>query len=142
MTDQLGEGQVPDFMYYPDKDPEYYYRFVNEKDRNLMLAQFDGFEPVMEDEKNRALLGVLPQGQTGPSTPGGVVRRGDLILMRVRKETAERTFRAREKQVRERQATTIDTLVKQANENAVKAARDAGVNIPANRPLVFVENQS
>lgn len=142
MADNVEQApDLPDFFYWPDKEDGYYYRFVNEKDRNLMLAQYDGFEPVLETEENQKLMGRLPSAIGAAATVGGVVRRGDLVLMRVRKEQAARTFKARERQIRERHATTIDTMVAQANENAVKAARDAGVEVPKDRPLVFVESQ-
>lgn len=114
------------------------YRWVNHtRDVNVLEAQMDGYEPVIgEDPKMKLVPLSGPGGPTGSNTDnpnGGVVRqRGDLTLMRIRKDVYEETIGAREREARERQDASLDTMILQANENAQNALRKRGQkNIPA-----------
>jgi hypothetical protein len=64
--------------------------------------------------------------------------RGDLVLMRIRKEAYEETVGEELRAARDRQNVSLDTMVQQANENARNAAKQAGLkNVP--KQLVFRE---
>lgn len=125
-------GGRPDRLFVSDKDPDYYYRWMNQRDMNIMSAQMDGYQPVIGEDPMMKLI-PLPTGQSTENPSGGVVRqRGDLILMRIRKEAHEEIIGARDREARERQSASLDTMVHQANDNARKALHERGQkNIPA-----------
>jgi len=133
MTDR---SPRPDYLHWTRKEPGYRYRWLNERDRNLLIARYEGWEPVLETAEDA----LLPAPAGIASTVGQVVRRGDLVLHRVKEDTWQEREGAREREMRERHALTIDTMVKQANENAMRMAANHGVKVPVDRPLVFVES--
>ena len=134
--------QRVDRLYVSDKDDEYYYRWVNAKDMNVLEASLNGFETVHGADPLMPTLTAPVVPLTGQNTDvpvGGATRqRGDLVLMRIRKDRYEETIGAEERERRERQETTLDTMILQSNENARNALKQRGMkNIP--RELVFRE---
>lgn len=124
MAEHLGNV---DRLYVSDKDPEFYYHWFNRNDMNMMQAQMDGYSAVLGEDPAAVIPGLLPAGQSTENPTGGVVRmRGDLVLMKIRKEAYERTVGAREHEARERQSASLDTMVLQANENARKQLKERG----------------
>jgi len=121
-----------------DEDPGFKYRWMNEKDRRMLEAEFQGWETV-KDPAPPVPAGTLPPGQVS-ETPTGIVRkRGDLILMRMPKEQWEKTIHADKLEARERQEATVDTMVQDANEGAQRQLRNLGYrNVP--KRLVFRED--
>ena len=91
MIERIPGGKV-DRLYVSDKDPDYYYRWCNQQDANMMELQLLGFRGVEgEDPLLRSFTPVAP-GQSSDVPGGAVRRRGDLVLMRVRKEVFEQTL--------------------------------------------------
>jgi len=125
----------PDRLYVSDQDPEYYYRWANSKDINVMGMQLDGFTAVLGEDPKMQLTPLQGQNSENPVSPGARMR-GDLVLMRIRKDEYERTIGEEIREARKRQETTLDTMIQQANENARRRAADAGMKkIPSQ--LVF-----
>jgi hypothetical protein len=138
MTGRLQNGKI-DRLFVSDMDPEYYYRWANTKDINVMSMQLDGFEPVVGEDPKMSLtpLPVAGQSTENPVSAGSRMR-GDLVLMRIRKEAYEETIGEELRAARDRQSVSLDTMVQQANENARNAAKQAGLkNVP--KQLVFRE---
>lgn len=132
-------GEKPDRFFVSDKDPNYVYRFMNQADRRMIEVQSLGWESVQGESPVPLPAGTLPSGQTSETPGGNVVRRGDLVLMRMPKEQWETQVKAEKDVARERQDATIDTMVADANEGAVRALRNLGYrNVP--RRLVFRED--
>ena len=132
MAGSSQHGGRPDRLFVSDKDPEFYYRWINQRDMNVMAARMDGYEPVIGEDPMMKLI-PLPTGQSTENPSGGVARqRGDLILMRVRKDRHEEIIGARDREARERQGASLDTMIQQANDNARKMLHERGQkNIPA-----------
>lgn len=127
-----------DRFHVPDKDENFVYRWVNERDRRMIEAEYLGWESV-KDPAPPVPAGTLPAGQVGETPTGTVRKRGDLILMRMPKEQWEQTIGADKKEARERQEATVDTMVEDANEGAQRRLRDLGYrNVP--KRLVFRED--
>lgn len=135
----------PDLLYVPNKEEGYVYHWFNASpsqhgDFNLFTAQNEGWDAVLDLSK--VPTDILNRvGQSSDSPGGGVVRRGDLVLYRMPREQWERTVHAETEANRSRMATTIDTMVAQAHEQAAKALKDRGQSrIPSK--LVFREDPS
>jgi len=122
----MTEPSTPrDRFFVSDKDPDYVYRWCNEKER-VMLERIDqGFE-VAKGKEVELPVELRPLQTTETPTAGTVRRRGDVILMRCRRDVFEaRVLKPREAQ-RERQKMTVDTMIHQANEHAQRDLRKAG----------------
>lgn len=142
MTAQSRPGGRPDRLYVSDRDTEFYYRWANTKDTNIMGMQMDGFEPVTGEDPLLKSLNPIALSGTGQSSENptslATRQRGDLILMRIRKDRYEETVGEELRQARERQDISLDTLIAQQNENARTAAQAAGLKkVPSK--LVFRE---
>ena len=100
-----------------------------------MGMQLDGFTAVLGEDPKMQLTPLQGQNSENPVSPGARMR-GDLVLMRIRKDEYERTIGEEIREARKRQETTLDTMIQQANENARRRAADAGMKkIPSQ--LVF-----
>jgi hypothetical protein len=137
--------QKPDRLFVPDKDPAFVYRWINvtagpQGDQNSYISQWEGWEPAPLDPTKvpQAVLNATGQSTNDPIS-STVNRRGDLALFRMPRERFERTVAAETKAARERQESTLDTMVLQAQENAARALRNRGQSrVPGN--LVFRED--
>lgn len=121
-----------------NEDPNYKYRWCNNKDLVMMSRIHEGWEPVHGDAAEKLPEAIAKAlGQVSP-TPGGgsLTQRGDLVLMRMSREAFEANIAGPKREARKRAAATFDTMVQAANENAVRQAKAAGVRIPV-APLVF-----
>jgi hypothetical protein len=122
MTDR---PQVYDQFVVRDPDPNYRYRWCNERDRAMLQKMNVGWE-VDKDGKDE-LPNLLPAGQAVENPAGGTIRkRGDLILMKIPRDVYEERVEKPRRQAAERQNVSIDTMVRQADEQAKKALRRAG----------------
>jgi len=131
-----------DRLFVREKDPNYYYRWCNERDLVMLQRVDQGFEVVKG--ANDALPPELRDLQS-TETPGGgdVRRRGDVILMRIRRDLYEENILRPKKEAAERQNATFDTMIQQADEQARRALRDHGVKGETlRRPLVFRDDSS
>jgi hypothetical protein len=126
-----------DRLFVPDKDANFVYRWMNERDRRMTEVEYYGWESV-KDPGPPLPAGTLPAGQVSETPTGTVRKRGDLILMRMPKEQWEKTVKAEKDAARERQEDTVDTMVADANEGAQRRLRELGYrNVP--KRLVFRE---
>jgi hypothetical protein len=81
----------------------------------------------VDKEGKDELPNLLPAGQAVENPAGGTIRkRGDLILMRIPRDVYEERVEKPRRQAAERQNVSIDTMVRQADEQAKKALRRAG----------------
>lgn len=117
-----------DLLHVADKDENFVYRWFNCSpsqygDHNMFMAQMEGWEPV---EASATELQRQRIGQAVDSPAGGMARRGDLALYRMPKDQYEKTVAANTRKRAEQQATTIDTMVANAQANAAKALQDRG----------------
>ena len=114
---------LPDRFFVKEKDPNFVYRWCNEKDRVMFERQFQGYEVVTGPAELPPLLG----GQSSENPTGGTVRRrGDLILMRIPRDAFEEKIRKPIREARERQEASVDTMIYEANEAAKRQLRTAG----------------
>jgi len=108
-----------------DANPDFRYRWCNERDRAMLQKMNVGWE-VDKAGKNE-LPDLLPAGQSVENPAGGTIRkRGDLILMRIPKAVYEERVEKPRRQAAERQNVSIDTMVRQADDAAKKALKRAG----------------
>jgi hypothetical protein len=124
------------------EDPEYKYRWVNNRDMIMMNRVYEGWEPCHATDLKlpESLQKVFGQSTAAPAG-GSLVQRGDLTLMRMRKEAFEERIAAPKRQARERQKASFDTMVEQANDNARRQARNAGLrNVPENMVFETTDN--
>jgi len=127
MTDERKPYQPYDRFHVANKDPNYVYRWANSRDRVMMEKLHVGWEV---DRTQPAEIPIEVAKAIGQETanPGGgtTVTRGDVILMRIQKDTYEERVEKPRRAMAERQGTSLDTMVQQANENTKKALRDRG----------------
>jgi hypothetical protein len=108
-----------------DPNPEFRYRWCNERDRAMLQKMNVGWE--VDKEGKNELPSLLPKGQEVESPAGGTIRkRGDLVLMRIPKSLYEERVEKPRRQAAERQNVSIDTMVRQADDAAKKALKRAG----------------
>jgi hypothetical protein len=116
---------VYDQFVVRDPDPDYRYRWCNERDRAMLQKMNVGWE--VDREGKDELPNLLPKGQEVEAPAGGTIRkRGDLVLMRIPKAVDEERVERPRRQAAERQNVSIDTMVRQADDAAKKALRRAG----------------
>jgi hypothetical protein len=134
MTDQLR-----DRFFVADKDPEYMYRWCNERER-VMLERIDqGFEVVSGGSELPPELRAV-QSTENP-TGGNIRKRGDVILMRCKRDVYEEKVLKPKREMRKRQEVSFDTAVEQANEQAQRLMRNAGLRGESVRKhMVFRED--
>lgn len=118
----------------PDKDPDFKYRWCNSDTRAMMRHKHQGYEVVMDEAKTPIVQKV--ENAQSPN-PGQVTRtRGnDLVLMRIRKDVFEKNIESRRAAIRAQHEGAIDNAISQADENAVRKARER--NIRGVKRLVF-----
>lgn len=128
MTTAMSKRFVPrDLFDVPNQDPDYKYRWVNSKDTHMLRQIHNGWEVVQQPQDlDPAVAAALGQ-VTGNPTGGTTVARGDLILMRMRREAFEANIAGPKREARERQNASFDTMVEQTNENTQRALRNAGM---------------
>jgi hypothetical protein len=108
-----------------DADPNFRYRWCNERDRAMLQKMNVGWE--VDKEGKDELPNLLPKGQEVENPAGGTIRkRGDLVLMRIPKAVYEERVEKPRRQAAERQNVSVDTMVRQADDAAKKALRRAG----------------
>ena len=108
-----------------DPDPNFRYRWCNERDRAMLQKLNVGWE--VDRSGKDEMPNLLPAGQQVENPAGGNIRkRGDLILMKISKDVYEERVEKPRRQAAERQNVSIDTMVRQADEAAKKALRRAG----------------
>lgn len=119
-----------DEFYVENKDPNYIYRWCNDRDRNMRLRLRQGYKPVegvddlpAEFRQNPQLAGMQSTGNPGG---GNLIRRGDLILCRITRELHERNVAAPRRREMERHRGVVEDAVASANDNAQRALRNAG----------------
>jgi hypothetical protein len=115
---------VNDEFFVADKDPDYVYKWCNTRERVMMRRSRQGYEVVNTPEDIPAAVRALSPALT----PGGEMtrRRGDLILMRIRKDLHAKNVAGPIRDARERHNVSLDTMIQQANEQAQRALRAAG----------------
>lgn len=121
--------QLYDPFFVPDKDPAFEYYWANAAERNMVEFMHQGWEvvkgaPELPPSVRSAISGLTGQSTEVPVTEE-VRRRGDLILMRIPKDLYEQRVAGPVKRALERQRSSLDTLVEQANEQARKALAQA-----------------
>jgi hypothetical protein len=116
---------VYDQFVVRDPDPDFRYRWCNERDRSMLQKLNVGWE--VDRTGKSELPSLLPTGQEVEAPAGGTIRkRGDLVLMRIPKAVYEERVEKPRRQAAERQNVSVDTMVRQADEAAKKALRQAG----------------
>jgi hypothetical protein len=115
-----------DEFFVADKNPEYIYKWCNTRERVMNRRIHQGYEveptPEQIPEAMKALNPALAEQN------GTLRRRGDLVLMRIKKDVHARNVAGPIRQASERQMVALDTAIAQANENAQRQLRAAGYN--------------
>ena len=111
------------------KDPNYQYRWINKNlDHHVSEKLTEGWEPVrgsdLPDDLRSEILGKVGQSTEKPAG-GPLHMRGDLVLMRMKKELHEERVLRPIEQNRARQQASIDTLVSRANDHVRTQLRRA-----------------
>lgn len=138
------DPRMQDEFYYSDKDPEYVYRWCNDRDRNMRLRYRQGYRPVEGvdelPEAFRVNPGLVGAQSTGNPSGGTTIRRGDLVLCRISKADHERNVVAPRRREMERHKGVIDDAVASANENAQRRLREQGYrNDQIRSAMVFAD---
>jgi hypothetical protein len=114
-----------DEYFVADKDPEYVYKWCNSRERVMMQRVRQGYEIVDSPEDIPEAVRIaanLPPTQTS----GGVRRRGDLVLMRIRKDVHARNVAGPINKARERHSASVEQMSQQQSENVTRQMRAAG----------------
>src|SRR5262245_24901453 len=81
-----------DEFFVSDKDPDYVYKWVNSRERVVQQRARQGYEIETRPEDIPEALRLL--NPVDPNAPQSVVRRrGDLVLMKIRRDLWERNVR-------------------------------------------------
>ena len=112
-----------------DKDPNYQYRWINKNlDHHVSEKLSDGWEPVrgsdLPQDLRNEIMGKIGQSTTTPAG-GPLHMRGDLVLMRMKKDLFEERVARPIEQNRARQQASVDTLVSRANDHVKTQLRRA-----------------
>lgn len=147
MTDNLNEvdPHLRDEFYVESKDPDYIYRWCNERDRNMRVRMRQGYRPVegtdeLPPEFRQSTAGAGAQS-TGNPSGGTTIRRGDLILCRIPKAAHEKNIAGPRRREMERHRGSVEDMVASANERARREMTQAGytgASIPAQ--MVFQDS--
>lgn len=129
-----------DEFFVPDKDPGYVYKWCNSRERVMMQRSRQGYEVVTEPEKLPEairLVNPLPEG-----TPTSLVRRrGDLVLMKIRRDLWERNVQGPIEDMKSRHRITAEEMVAQVNDQTRRLMKKAGIPESAiPRTMVFVDS--
>jgi hypothetical protein len=117
-----------DRFHVPAADPAYRYRWCNNRDVCMMTRISEGWETVQQPPTALEAAVSNAVGQTGAAPAGGsTISRGDVVLMRMRREDFEKNIALPKRLARERQVASFDTMVAQVNENTQRALRQAGL---------------
>lgn len=132
-----------DRFYVPDRDPEYHYRWCNNRDHNVMVRIHEGWETVQQPDKLLVAVQNAVGQSSGTPAGGATVSRGDLVLMRMRREDFEQKIALPKRLARERQKASFDTMVEQVNDNTQRALRQAGLReVPKEVVYITSDNAS
>ncbi len=112
-----------------NKDPNYQYRWINKNlDHHVSERLTDGWEPVrgsdLPEDLRLEILGKVGQSTERPAG-GPLHMRGDLVLMRMKKDLFEEKVKRPIEQNRQRQHASLDTLVARANDHVKQSLRRA-----------------
>jgi hypothetical protein len=124
---------MADALDYEHQEAGFVYRWINQNDKKARPAIYAGWDPV-EGKAVESLSKAAQQilGQTTDNPGGGsLIRRGDVILMRMPRDLHEEKIARPRREARERQAASVDTMVAATNERARRQMRSQGLrNIP------------
>jgi hypothetical protein len=135
--------QRPDrFALKPgDQQAGYRYRWLNTNDRMLREAVYnEGWEICQFNDGENPLLNPNATG-TAPeaSSTGSTRMRGDVVLAHMRLSDWEENIAQPIRDARDRQESTLDTLVHASNERMLRAAASAGLSVKG-KQLIFRED--
>lgn len=111
-----------DEFHVSDQDPNYVYRWTNQKDSIVSMRLRQGYELVKGDDPD--IPEEIRKLQSTGNPGGGQLRqRGDVLLMRIKKDVYETRVKARNDAARERQQASVDDMVSRANDETRKMLR-------------------
>jgi hypothetical protein len=111
-----------DIFFVPDMDPDFEYLWANSADRNMITTLGEGWElvtgaPELPEAVRQKLQGITAQSSENGGSPEEVRRRGDLVLVRMRKDLYEKRIAAPARRRQKQHDSSLDTLVEQANDS-------------------------
>lgn len=108
-----------DMFQVPDADPNYKYRWVNQRDRMMLQRLQEGWEVVkgsdIPSELRIQLQSSVPSGLP-PDRQGEIRTRMDTVLMRMPMDAWKERIQGPKEAARKRQQVEFDSMVLNANE--------------------------
>jgi hypothetical protein len=135
----MGGPVQHDEFFVPNKDPNYVYHWANTRERVQLLKARQGYEIVQEPEEVPEAIRLLNPPIDGAAS-STVRRRGDVVLMKIRKDLWERNVNGPVAAAKARSHVSAEQMVGAANDAARRALRARGIpeaQIPSN--MVYLD---
>lgn len=117
-----------DVLLDPDSlDPNYHYRFIQDRRARIGRARAQGYTPVNADDG----VELLTDLEGDAPTADGLIRDGDRILMKVKKDRYQERLRQSTQLKRARLASPVGSFRKKARD--VEAATQKEVRVTTDK---------